>query len=258
MIARVRPELDLFLVTDQSVEDVAGRIGNSCQRVFYNQEDFMELHLNILRAIDNRYQTPFFTALRQYAKQPTGVFHALPISRGKSITKSHWIRDMGDFYGMNIFLAETSATSGGLDSLLEPHGPIKRSQELAARAFGARKTYFATNGTSTCNKIVVQALVRPGDIVLVDRDCHKSHHYGMVLVGAKVVYLDSYPLHQYSMYGAVPLREIKRALLALRRAGKLDRVKMLLLAPLGPMMAKKSSVSTVKETPFRISGPAAL
>jgi arginine decarboxylase len=56
---------------------------------------------------------------------------------------------------------------------------------MAARAFGAKQTFFATNGTSTCNKIVVQALVRPGDIVLVDRDCHKSHHYGMVLAGAK-------------------------------------------------------------------------
>ncbi|MEZ5912160.1 MAG: hypothetical protein R3D84_08000 [Paracoccaceae bacterium] len=61
--------------------------------------------------------------------------------------------------------------SGGLDSLLEPRGPIKEAQELAARAFGSKQTFFATNGTSTCNKIVVQALVRPGDIVLVDRDC---------------------------------------------------------------------------------------
>ena len=72
-------------------------------------------------------------------------------------------------------------------------------------AFGSKQTFFATNGTSTCNKIVVQALVQPGDIVLVDRDCHKSHHYGMVLSGAQVVYLESYPLHPYSMYGAVPL-----------------------------------------------------
>ena len=71
--------------------------------------------------------------------------------------------------------------------------------------------------------------MRPGDIVLVDRDCHKSHHYGMVLSGAEVVYLDSYPLSAYSMYGAVPLKEIKRQLLELKRAGKLDRVKMLLL-----------------------------
>jgi arginine decarboxylase len=108
-------------------------------------------------------------------------------------------------------------------------GPIKEAQEQAARAFGSKQTFFATNGTSTCNKIVVQALVRPGDIVLVDRDCHKSHHYGMVLAGAQVVYLDSYPLNEYSMYGAVPLREIKHQLLKLKAAGKLDRVRMLLL-----------------------------
>jgi arginine decarboxylase len=229
LLAKLRPELDVYLVTDQSVEDIAGKVGTACRRVFYNQEDYMELHLNILRGVNARYQTPFFTALKTYSKQPTGVFHAMPISRGKSISKSHWIQDMGEFYGMNIFLAETSATSGGLDSLLEPHGPIKKAQELAARAFGARRTFFATNGTSTCNKIVVQALVQPGDIVLVDRDCHKSHHYGMVLSGAEVVYLESYPLTQYSMYGAVPLREMKRHLLALKRAGRLDRVKMLLL-----------------------------
>jgi len=229
LIARVRPELDAYLVTERSVEDIAGLDLGICRRVFYNQEDFMELHLNILRGVAARNKTPFFTALVEYSKQPTGVFHAMPISRGKSISRSHWIQDMGAFYGPNIFLAETSATSGGLDSLLEPHGPIKEAQELASRAFGSKQTFFATNGTSTCNKIVVQALVRPGDIVLVDRDCHKSHHYGMVLAGAEVVYLDSYPLNEYSMYGAVPLKEIKHQLLALKAAGKLDRVRMLLL-----------------------------
>lgn len=229
LIAKVRPELDAYLVTDRSVEAIAGLDLGICRRVFYNQEDFMELHLNILRGVQARYKTPFFTALKEYSKQPTGVFHALPISRGKSISRSHWIQDMGAFYGPNIFMAETSATSGGLDSLLEPHGPIKEAQELAARAFGAKQTFFSTNGTSTCNKIVVQALVRPGDIVLVDRDCHKSHHYGMVLAGAQVVYLDSYPLNEYSMYGAVPLKEIKHQLLKLKAAGKLDRVRMLLL-----------------------------
>jgi arginine decarboxylase len=229
LIARVRPELDAYLVTDRSVEDIAGMDLGVCRRVFYNQEDFLELHLNILRGVQARFKTPFFTALKEYSKQPTGVFHALPISRGKSISRSHWIQDMGAFYGPNIFLAETSATSGGLDSLLEPHGPIKEAQELAARAFGAKQTFFATNGTSTCNKVVVQALVRPGDIVLVDRDCHKSHHYGMVLSGAQVRYLDSYPLNEYSMYGAVPLSEIKHQLLKYKAAGMLDKVRMLLL-----------------------------
>ncbi len=229
LIAKVRPELDAYLITDRSVEEIAGRDLGQCRRVFYNQEDFLELHLNVLRGVGARYRTPFFSALKEYSKQPTGVFHAMPISRGKSITRSHWIQDMGAFYGSNIFLAETSATSGGLDSLLEPHGPIKEAQELAARAFGSKQTFFATNGTSTCNKIVVQALVRPGDIVLIDHDCHKSHHYGMVLSGAEVVYLDSYPLDEFSMYGAVPLHEIKHKLLQLKAAGKLDRVRMLLL-----------------------------
>lgn len=229
LLADQRPEMDVFLVSDASVEDIAGNCPANVRRVFYQLEDTLELHLNIMRGVTERYETPFFTALKDYSKRPTGVFHAMPISRGKSILKSNWIQDMGKFYGMNIFLAETSATSGGLDSLLAPSGPLKKAQELAARAFHARYTYFATNGTSTCNKIVVQALVQPGDIVLVDRDCHKSHHYGLVLSGAEVVYLDSYPLQEYSMYGAVPLSEIRAKLLALKAAGKLERVKMLLL-----------------------------
>jgi arginine decarboxylase len=228
-IAELRPELDLYLVTDIKAEDLALRNGDVFKRIFFREEDHTELYMSIMRGVGERYRTPFFTALSEYSKQPTGVFHALPVARGKSIINSNWIQDMAQFYGLNLFMAETSATSGGLDSLLDPVGPLKVAQEYAARAFGARRTYFATNGTSTANKIVVQALVRPNDIVLVDRNCHKSHHYGMVLSGAQVAYLDSYPLDEFSMYGAVPIAEIKRTLLRYRRNGMLDRVKMVLL-----------------------------
>jgi arginine decarboxylase len=100
---------------------------------------------------------------------------------------------------------------------------------LAAEAYGSRHTFFVTNGTSTANKIVTQSLVAPGDIVLLDRNCHQSHHYGMMLAGAQVIYLEAYPLPNYSMYGAVPLHEIKSKLLSLKRAGKLDRVKLMSL-----------------------------
>ena len=113
---------------------------------------------------------------------------------------------MGRFYGTNLFLAESSATTGGLDSLLEPTGNIKVAQDKAARAFGADHVFFVTNGTSTSNKIVEQALLAPGDIMLVDRNCHKSHHYGAVISGAFPLYVEAYPLTQYSMYGAVPAR----------------------------------------------------
>ncbi|WP_137725101.1 aminotransferase class I/II-fold pyridoxal phosphate-dependent enzyme [Prescottella subtropica] len=224
-----RPELDLYLMTEIAVEDTAGRLGQYFRRVFHAGEGSLDLHLSLLEGVDARYRTPFFSALREYSHRPTGVFHALPISQGKSIVNSHWISDMVDFYGLEVFLAETSATCGGLDSLLEPTGPLRDAQALAAKTFGARQTYFVTNGTSTANKIVVQALVGPGDIVLVDRNCHQSHHYGLMLAGAQVTYLDAYPLSGYSMYGAVPLREIKSRLLALRGAGKLDRVKLVML-----------------------------
>ncbi len=229
IIKGLRPELDLYLVSNMAVEAYAARDTESFRRIFYRETDYVERHLNIVRGVAQRFETPFFSALKKYSRQPMGVFHAMPISRAKSLICSHWIRDMLEFYGMNIFMAETSATSGGLDSLLQPSGPLKKAQELAARAFGARTTFFVTNGTSTANKIVVQALVNPGDIVLVDRDCHKSHHYGMVLAGAEVAYLDAYPLHDYSMYGGVPLREMKRLLLKYKADGRLHKVKMLLL-----------------------------
>ena len=228
-IARLRPELDLYLMTEVSLEETAGRLSHHYRRVFHAREGLLELHLSILKGIEERYDAPFFEALRDYAHRPTGVFHALPISQGKSVVSSHWISDMVDFYGLDIFLAETSATCGGLDSLLEPTGSLRDAQELAAMTFGARKTFFVTNGTSTANKIVAQALLQPGDIVLVDRNCHQSHHYGLMMSGAHVTYLDAYPLNQYSMYGGVPLREIKRVLLQFRATGKLDRVKMLML-----------------------------
>ena len=195
--------------------------------IFYAIEELLELHLSILEGVQDRYDTPFFDNLKKYAQRPIGTFHALPIARGKSVFRSDWIRDMGEFYGTNLFLAESSATTGGLDSLLEPTGNIKKAQEMAARAFGADHVFFVTNGTSTSNKMVVQALLAPGDIVIVDRNCHKSHHYGMVLAGAQPLYVEAFPMTEYSMYGAVPLTTIKKALLDLKAEGRLDRVKML-------------------------------
>jgi len=229
LVKKFRPELDTYYVTDTALVNLKDSTLKSFRRIFYRTEDLQELHLTILRGICDRYETPFFSALKEYSKKPTGIFHAMPISRGNSIFKSRWINDFGNFYGRNMFLAETSSTTGGLDSLLQPTGSLKKAQKMASDAYGSLNTFFVTNGTSTANKIVVQALVKPGDVILIDRDCHKSHHYGLVLAGAYPVYLDSYPIEEYSMYGAVPLEQIKEKLLKLKEAGRLDLVKMLLL-----------------------------
>jgi len=223
----IRPELDIYLLSDRRVEKLAGDPRAAMiRRVMYQIEEPLELHLSVLEGIEARYDTPFFDNLKRYAQRPVATFHALPIARGKSVFRSPWIRDMGQFYGINLFLAESSATTGGLDSLLEPTGNIKRAQEMAARAFGADQVFFVTNGTSTSNKMVLQALIGPGDIVILDRNCHKSHHYGLMLCGAQPFYVEAFPMTEFSMYGAVPLRTIKKALLDLEAEGRLDRVKM--------------------------------
>lgn len=228
LLKHVRPELDIYIVSSGRVEEMAASpAADVVRRIFYSVEELLELHLAILEGVQDRYDTPFFDNLKKYAQRPIGTFHALPIARGKSVFNSDWIRDMGEFYGINLFLAESSATTGGLDSMLEPTGNIKDAQEKAARALGADRVFFVTNGTSTSNKMAVQALLAPGDIAIVDRNCHKSHHYGMVLSGAQPMYVEAFPMTEYSMYGAVPLKTIKAALLSCKSEGRLNRVKML-------------------------------
>jgi arginine decarboxylase len=230
ILKAVRPEIDLYLIDDCRPEDVVSDpAASGLRRVFYEVEEPLEIHLAILEGVDERYRTPYFDNLKHYAQRPIATFHALPIARGKSVFGSEWIRDMGEFYGPTLFLAESSATTGGLDSLLEPTGNIKLAQDAAARAFGADKVFFVTNGTSTSNKMVYQALCQPGDIVIVDRNCHKSHHYGCVLAGAQPYYVEAFPLTAFSMYGSVPLRAIKKALLDLKAAGRLDKVRLIAL-----------------------------
>jgi arginine decarboxylase len=228
-IKELRPHIDRYLLTDESIAADAEDEPNPYDRTFYRLNDVTDLYSTLLAGIRKRFRTPFFDALREYAAAPVGQFHALPVARGASIFNSKSLQDMGDFYGRNIFMAETSSTSGGLDSLLDPHGTIRSAMDKAAETWDADRTFFVTNGTSTANKIVVQALTQPGDIVLIDHNCHKSHHYGLVLAGAYPLYLGAYPLQQFAIYGAVSLETIKKTLLDLEAAGQLDRVRMLLL-----------------------------
>lgn len=155
----------------------------------------LEIALRVLiQDVRKRAETPFFSALTEYSRRPVSVLHALPISGGRAIRGSPWLAGFGSFYGENVFHAESSSTQAPLDSLLAPRGAILRAEQLAAKVFGAQRVRFVTNGTSTANKIVHQAVLSPGDVVLIDRTCHKSHHYGLVLVGAIPVYLSSPPV----------------------------------------------------------------
>lgn len=225
----LRPELNHYLISEQSASELPFHVRSFFDRVLFHLNPFHDLHMAVLAGVRNRFSTPFFDALQAYSRQPKSVFHALPLSRGASVKGSPWIHDMLDFYGDNIFLAETSSTQGGLDSLLDPTGAIKQAHTKAAEIFGADHSYFVTNGTSTSNKIVMQANVRPGDIVLISADCHKSVPYSVMLAGAYPIFLETYPLVEYDLYGGIELAQIKAVMLDLKKHGRLHRLKQITL-----------------------------
>lgn len=225
----LRPEVDHYLISEQSPTDLPFDIRDHFNRVLFHDNPFQDLHAAILNGVRDRFSTPFFDALQAYSRHSKGVFHALPLSRGSSVKGSPWIQDMLDFYGANIFLAETSSTQGGLDSLLDPTGAIKQAHMKAAETFGADASYFVTNGTSTSNKIVMQANLKPGDIVLVSADCHKSIPYSVMLTGAYPIFLEAYPLVDYDLYGGIDLAQIKAVMLDLKKHNRLDRLKQIIL-----------------------------
>jgi arginine decarboxylase len=228
-IRQLRPELEQIFISELPLYELGVEFRDSFHRVLFHIEPFPDLHYYLLSGVRDRFSTPFFHALQTYSHKPRGVFHALPLSRASSIQDSPWIHDMLTFYGPSIFFAETSSTQGGLDSLLDPKGAIKQSHDKAAIAFGAAKTFFVTNGTSTANKIVMQTTLQPGDIVLISSDCHKSVPYAVTLSGAFPIFLETYSLNQYDLYGAVRLSRIKEILLDLKAHGLLDRVRQITL-----------------------------
>lgn len=158
-ISQCRSNVDIFCVCTAMGLGTLEPVSHLIKRAFFPNDDHSDLHEAILAGVRSKMRCPFFEALKRYAERPIGVFHALAISRGNSVRRSKWIQGLIDFYGVNLFKAESSATCGGLDSLLDPHGSLLDAQNLAARAYDASYAFFVTNGTSTSNKIVLQASI---------------------------------------------------------------------------------------------------
>ena len=93
------------------------------------------------------------------------------------------------FFGENTLRSDISVSVGSLGSLLDHVGPIAEGERNAARIFGADETLFVVGGTSTANKIVWHGMVSRGDLVLCDRNCHKSILHSLIMTGATPIYL---------------------------------------------------------------------
>ena len=147
---------------------------------------------------------PFFRELCAYAERGNAQFDC-PGHQGGAFHRRHPAgRAFYEFFGENLFRADLCNADVALGDLLIHEGPALAAQQYAARVFGADKTYFVLNGTSAANKVVTGALLTPGDLVLFDRNNHKSVAQGaLLLAGATPVYLET-ARNPYGSIGGIP------------------------------------------------------
>ena len=147
---------------------------------------------NLAQKYENAIESPFFRTLKEYTVSANSQFNTPGHQGGEFFMKHPARKSFVDFFGENIFRADLCNADVKLGYLLIHEGPAYDSAKFAAQVFNADKTYFVLNGTSASNKIVLNALVTPGDLVLYDRNNHKSCCHGALIQGgATPLYLQT-------------------------------------------------------------------
>jgi arginine decarboxylase len=153
-------------------------------------------------------QPPFFKALLDYAEDGSYSWHCPGHSGGVAFLKSPVGQMFHQFFGENMLRADVCNAVEELGQLLDHDGAIGASEVNAARIFNADHCFFVTNGTSTSNKIVWHHTVAPGDVVVVDRNCHKSVLHAIIMTGAIPVFLKPTRNH-FGIIGPIPKSEFE-------------------------------------------------
>jgi len=177
--------------------------------MFEDTPEFVARH--IIREARNYLDSlppPFFKALIDYAQDSSYSWHCPGHSGGVAFLKSPVGQVFHQFFGENMLRADVCNAVEELGQLLDHTGPVAASERNAARIFGSDHMFFVTNGTSTSNKMVWHANVAPGDIVVVDRNCHKSILHAIMMTGAIPVFLMPTRNH-YGIIGPIPKSEFE-------------------------------------------------
>ena len=153
-------------------------------------------------------QPPFFKALLDYAEDGSYSWHCPGHSGGVAFLKSPVGQMYHQFYGENMLRADVCNAVEELGQLLDHDGAIGASERNAARIFNADHCFFVTNGTSTSNKMVWHHTVAPGDVVVVDRNCHKSILHAIIMTGSIPVFLKPTRNH-FGIIGPIPQSEFE-------------------------------------------------
>jgi arginine decarboxylase len=190
---RKNENIPIFYVGERkTVEELQLQYLSQVRGVIYLFEDTSEfLARQIARAAQDYLENllpPFFKAVVNHATESAYSWHTPGHAGGVAFIKSPVGRAFHQFYGENVFRTDLSISVPELGSLLDHTGPIADAEIEAARNFGADHTLFVINGNSTANKIVWHGMVSRDDIVVVDRNCHKSILHIIVMTGAIPVY----------------------------------------------------------------------
>ncbi|MCX7897327.1 MAG: arginine/lysine/ornithine decarboxylase [Rhodocyclaceae bacterium] len=151
---------------------------------------------------------PFFRALVHYAADGSYSWHCPGHSGGVAFLKSPVGQMFHQFFGENLLRADVCNAVEELGQLLDHTGPVAAAERNAARIFNCDHLFFVTNGTSTSNKIVWHSTVAPGDVVVVDRNCHKSVLHAITMTGAIPVFLMP-TRNNYGIIGPIPKEEFR-------------------------------------------------
>lgn len=184
--------IPVFAVADGTMELPVGRLNavidtNPTNKAFYGRQVD-----NAAQKYEEKLLPPFFGSLEQYVQAGNLQFDC-PGHQGGAFFRRHPAgRAFYDFFGENVFRADLCNADVSMGDLLIHEGAPCAAQKAAAKIYNADKTYFVLNGTSASNKVVLNAVLAPGDLVLFDRNNHKSNHHGALLqAGATPVYLET-------------------------------------------------------------------
>src|SRR3954463_15323081 len=186
--------LPIFLFGDQrTAEMVPARVlkhTNAFMRLFEDSPEFMARAIaRSAQLYLDRLAPPMFKALMDYTLHASYSWHTPGHGGGTGFRKSPVGQLFYEFFGENTLRSDVSVSVGALGSLLDHTGPIAAGERNAARIFGADETLFVVGGTSTANKIIWHGMVGRGDLVLCDRNCHKSILHSLIMTGATPIYL---------------------------------------------------------------------
>jgi len=214
-VARVRaPQLPIFALGEQvTIENAPAEAMadlNQLRGILYLFEDTVSfLARQVARAARGYLQEllpPFFRALVTHTAQSNYSWHTPGHGGGVALRKSPVGQAFHQFFGENTLRSDLSVSVPELGSLLDHSGPLAEAECRAARNFGADHTFFVINGTSTANKIVWHGIVGKDDLVLVDRNCHKSILHSIIMTGAIPLYLNP-ARNELGIIGPIPLSE---------------------------------------------------